>query len=280
MSRLNCLPLTLALVSGSVVAAPIEWRVPDESSLAWQGQVGAASAGNQQGAHMMYPASNMLGLLAAVLTHAALESTSQAAANNRERLAADAQLAPYAVALQGWTALALWEASTRHAFPLAALEGRDASRPADSTWLGTARLNYTVNASLGVVTLEMAGEIAPDVGAAPKKVMVRTVSATTPPDAARALWAADDAKVLKQIAVDLLAEALKLTASHETQPADTDMPFRTLRYQQGDNVVAERGQLLSDSCERRVMRTLRGNLLAVPQEASNQTRLCATKPMP
>jgi len=94
---------------------------------------------------------------------------------------------------------------------------------------------------------------------------VRVVSAPLREADLRAAWSANGGALLKSTAVQLMADSLDVVLAQSRRPADDRGPARTVRYQQGDAEKMERVQVLEETCARLVVRTLRGDLMVVPQ---------------
>lgn len=96
--------------------------------------------------------------------------------------------------------------------------------------------------------------------------VVRLISAPRPEADLRAAWSADDGAALKATAAALMAESLEIALRQSRHAADDKMALRTRRYSFGDRERVERGQLLEETCDHLVIRTLRGALLVVPHK--------------
>lgn len=259
-------------------APAVRWAEPTAPDVAWRGIVNLDGATAGGGASMMYPAPNLAGFLAAILTHAALSSSAQSAEQKRQQELADAVLAPYAEALRAWPASALWQAALSASTP--AQPAGDGAGDAPAAWTGEATPRFSLAPDAGTLVLDLGTKLTPP-GGAPVEVVVRVVSSPLAVADAQAHWTADGAKALKDTATALFGHALGLAAREAaTRSAQTlagrgphadatadDTPFRTHRYLMGGTPRSERAQKLGESCSRIVMRTLRGWLLSAPTQA-------------
>jgi hypothetical protein len=110
------------------------------------------------------------------------------------------------------------------------------------------------------------------------ETVVRVVSRPTGEDEAAQHWALDGAAALKTESAALLAESVRIAlddAARGSAPQDA-AGQRTYRYPEGGTVKFERAQLVSQDCERRVLKTLRGTLLSVPLRAEEASACAET----
>jgi hypothetical protein len=71
----------------------------------------------------------------------------------------------------------------------------------------------------------------------------------------------------------MLAQSVDIALAYMPGHAGTE-PFRTVRYQEGSVERMERAQVIREACGQVVLRTLRGNLMAVPGAAGNGDSAC------
>jgi hypothetical protein len=231
------------------LAGTLWWREPSAPAVAWRGMLQAEGGGVGNGTIIgPYPAFGVLGLLAAVLTHAAISQGVQSAERKREQETADKVLEPYQPSLQAWSSAQLWSAALAlSAIPPAGLGstgvGANAAptppgTPAIKTWDGKSPVAegasietlpvFTLTADHSALLLDAAVRLVPKPGAAPVSVLVRVVSSplldkdreALVGDAAQALWAADEARRLKDVAAGMLAQALHISLLQLTLPPD------------------------------------------------------------
>lgn len=271
--RVWLLALSLFSAAAGATESVLWWRAPAAPDVAWRGMLategGAVGMGTQIG---LYPVIGVAGLLAAIVTHAAIAQGSQSAQRRQEQEAADKVLEPYGTLLRDWPASALWAAAMAQAAvaepglpPLRLLAAGAAA--AEGAVVEAAPL-YTLAQDEGVLVLDLAVKLVPSPGAAAQESLVRVVSSPHGAADARAHWSADGARALKAAAAAMLAHGLRLAVRHPPGPAATaadDVPMRTHRYLQGTVERSERAQQVAAGCARVVLRTLRGGLLSVPQ---------------
>jgi hypothetical protein len=312
----------------------------------WRGLLEADAATASQGGPILYPAPNLLGFFAAVLTHGALSQGMRSAEAKRLQDDADKVLEPYraaaatltprllleeAAARLGPRARAVEAASPPDAVPAAdevhmvgnfaltqderalvldnvlRLPGPDgkpaewvvrvfssrqpvaeadttpspataASAAAAGAQAASAPAISASSASGSSADAPAPGSSASDASAGPApaaaaSAAVSDVKTLPPAPAHRAHWLADGARALRAEAAAMVAHSIMVAQRAAAAAAAAELPYRTLRYRIGSRERIERAQLLASGCGRRVMRTLRGELLSVPFE-SETPRVC------
>jgi hypothetical protein len=222
------------------------WREPATKDIAWRGMLRTEGGGVGSGILLgPYPAFGVLGLLAAVLTHAAVSQGVQSAERKREQEEADKVLEPYKQPLQAWSAADLW-AAARASVAVDAVGATSATgaasaagaantsptpdapalAPALHAWDGKAAPAtgitadatpvFTLAQDHSALVLDAALKLVAAHGAPPVEVLVRVVSsplldkngtALTGADA-QTVWSEGDAQRLKEVAAGMLAHAL------------------------------------------------------------------------
>lgn len=236
-----------------------------DAAVAFRGALNFDKAGGPEG-QMMYPAPGLIGLFAAVLTHSAIVESGKNSQKTKIQEEADKVLLPYRDALAGFKAS---ELLARGAQRLGAGGSRwrmqvGADAPAD--WVIEATPVFSLTQDQGAVVLDNA--VAIYSAAAPTsryENVIKVVSATTPSDTPETLWGADQAKLLKATSASLFALSLDVALDEAVRgtPAAAG-PQRTVRYTEGKVERMERAELLSEQCNRILMRTLRGWVMSVP----------------
>ncbi len=253
-------------------AAPVPaWTLatlPDDP-VPFHGMVNADAAG-LGASSMLYPTGGLgaLGLLVGVATHAAMVGGSLSSQESKMRLAADKVLDPYKGSLAQFHMLDL-ERRALAATPSAAVAHlRDARQaPADEMIVvALPSFEMTPDAAALVLneTLVLRATAASPQG---KEVVVRIVSAPRVEADLRQAWNADDGAALKTTAAQLMAQSLDIALQQSRLAPNDKLPFKTLRYALGDRERMERGQLLDETCDHLLIRTLRGALFVVPHKA-------------
>lgn len=237
------------------------WRSPATPEIAWRGMLRTEGGAVGAGMQMLYPGyAGVAGLLAGILTHAALNSGTQSAERKREQDNADKVLEPYAATLKAWPAQDLWSA-TQAALGPELVQAWEQATPPQGLLIETAPV-FTMAQDEGVLILDSAVRLTP-AGGTPSEHMVRVVSSPHDASDARKHWSDDDAARLKATAAQMLADAIRIALA-PMPTAEVLPPTRTHRYLQGNVERAERAQQIGGDCARALLRTLRGGLLSVP----------------
>ena len=203
-----------------------------------------------------YPAPNVGGLIAAIITHALIVQSGRSSELQARQDAADKVLDPYRSELNRMTAAWLLDATRARLAPqtLALGEGLAVSM------LPT----FSMTPDRRAIVLDNAIRIqSADNSKAPRfEGMVRVVSAPREEQDPTPVWAADEGQVLRDEVASITAHSIELAL---TRPDTTTAPVsRTQRFRLGSLEKMERGQLLFGGPCRVVLRNLRDWLMSVP----------------
>lgn len=272
---LACAAAGAADAAAQAPVAPVAVRWSGDGKVAFHGMGNLDQAGGGPGA-MMYPAPGLAGFLVAVMVHGAIAEGSKNAEKRRIQETADLVLEPYRPLLDTWTTADLLQRA--HALPGATrawMPANGANADAAGADLLEIEPTFLLSPDQRALVLDaavvrrVAGAKAPEAGQ-PTHV-VRVVSAPQPDGEPVALWSADDGARLKSTAAALLAESLQVVLANDGVAAAQDTAQqRTWRYAEGGRQRFERALLVAQTCERQLLRTLRGALLSVPRAAGAQ----------
>jgi hypothetical protein len=242
--------------------------LPDDP-VAFHGLVNMDNAGLGSQA-MLYPMAGLgiIGLLAGIAAHAAIIGGVRSSQESKLQLAADKVVAPYHDALARFHARDLEQRALAQTPSSAVAHLSDAKdAPADEAFV-LAVPEFAMTADSAALVLDATIVVRPS-AASDKGVqqVVRVISAPRLEEDVHGAWAADDGAALKATAAALMAESLDVALRQSRHPAAASLAFRTLRYRFGDKERMERAQLLEETCDYLVMRTLRGALLVTPHKA-------------
>jgi len=270
-------PAPAGAVTATVVQGPAErerlpaWTLatlPDEP-VPFHGMVDMDNAGLGSGG-MLYPTAGLgiLGLLVGVATHAALVGGSRSSQESKMQLAADKVLDPYAGELAQFRMLDLQRRALALTPSTAVAHLHDVKEtPADEMFVQAVPA-FAMTPDSAALVLDETLVVRPSATSQQgTQQVVRFVSAPRVESDVKSAWSADNGAALKSTAADLMAQSLDVALQQSRHPPDDKAPFRTLRYALGDKERMERGQLLEETCDRLVIRTLRGALLVVPHKA-------------
>ncbi|UPG96057.1 hypothetical protein [Luteibacter aegosomatissinici] len=246
--------------------AALRWamELPAAQTVAFRGVVNFDKAGIAP-VSMMYPAPNPAGLLVAVLTHAAISKGSRDAQKTKIEKEADQVLEPFSGVINTFAYADLAERSKPWALTGTQLPvlPRGAAHP--DTWVVLVNPVYSITQDQTTLVLDNTIAIyAP--GETKRTSYINTVrviaDAEAEPDPL-GHWTADSGALLKDKSAHLLAESLDIAFADAMVPA-TETAFRTVRYQEGNEERMERGQPITEQCDRVLLRSLRGTLMSVP----------------
>ncbi len=289
--------LLLLLFAAPAAAQPSLWLKPTAvAQTQWRGMLPTEGSGVASGVLIgPYPVFGVVGLLAAIATHAAISQSVQTSQRQREQEEADKVLDSYRAALQAWPSSALWAAAAEQAPAPSSLKlWSDGAAAAAHEPTVEAQPVFTMAQDEAVLIVDVAVKLVPAAGAPQQSSVVRVVSSPHDAADARVFWSADEARRLKATAAAMLAHAVQLAQQHPLPAAATsagreaaavaarpqgrpqdrpqdhsqdqppEPPMRTYRYLQGSLERSERAQMLAGDCTRAVLRTLRAGLLSVP----------------
>jgi hypothetical protein len=267
-----------------VVPDATEWvvRAPVTDKVIYRGVVSFDNAGIN-GMNMVYPAPNLVGLFAAVLTHGLIADSAHEKKKAQIREEADKVLLPYQPVLEKITHGPLIEQGLAITKRGAGKKLVGLSEPVPGTWVVETAPVFSMTQDERALVLDNAIVVrSPD---APDAVLyqnvVRVVShpraASEDKTALFNSWSADDARMLRQESAALFAESLDIVlAELAKEPATAEVVQKTVRYPEGGGEKMERAALIVERCDRVALKTLRGWLMSVPRRASEAA--CAGDP--
>jgi hypothetical protein len=273
-------PVLSAAEPQQMAAAPlkISLRIPAEGKVAFSGMTNNDAAGLGTGA-MFYPGFGLMGFLAAVATHGVINESFKNSQKSKLQEEADKVLLPYRDALDKFEYAELLQRSAtllkpRHEYKLLAAT----EKPADE-WRNAWRLDsapvFQFTQDQSAIVLESAIAIyAPDSTGKAKPgytSVVKVISQATIGDDVASQWADKDTERFKTVSANLVAESIEIALSDWAQGATkAEAPHQTVRYALGKEEKMERAQVLAQSCERVLMRSLRGALISAPPSPTAQ----------
>lgn len=239
------------------------WRMasPEEPAV-FHGVVSydAAGGGTQP---MLYPAPGPVGFLAALVTHAALNSGARSAEVKRIEEAADKVLLPLKERLEP-----LRLRDFQHAAQLRWESGGElrlvaGDQPVDNGWVIETQPVFLMTQDRRAMAIEVIVRLF-DGMSAKKPAIERAVRVVSPPvkGDAEAYWSHADQNRMAETGAALLAEAMRVALLDVR--VDADLSQRTVRYAEGGADKFERAIALGERCDRVALRTLRGGVMSVP----------------
>ncbi len=246
-------------------------KVPGAKPVSFHGMSNGDGSGGGTGA-MMYPAPNLIGFLAAIATHAALQTGVASQQQSEQQAKADKILEPYRDVLIKFTNKELLQ----EALVRLNISGGRAISSNDSS-IGQRIViesvpEFMLSSDRGALILDNA--IVMYSANDPTKIIyrniIRVVSSPrnvdqATKDVASDVVQTDAALLVKAESISLYAHSMKLAIDiNGSSQMDGVRPSKTFRYQLGSKQQFERGEMVAEYCERTVIKTLRGWLMSVP----------------
>lgn len=238
----------------------ISWPTT-QTKIVFQGVLSLDGAGMEPGV-MLYPAPNVVGFVVAILTHAALIEGAKNSQKAALQAQADQVLSDYSATIDGFAPedLVRRTAAGLRATTPALRESGDARWSLEVSPLFRMTQDRRALIVDNAVTVRMRGAV--DVV---RSSVVRVVATPRAADGAAAWWGDNGGEALRAESARLLALAISLSLADMAGHWDQAMPpHRTIRFAEGGDERIERAQILDQQCGRAVVRTLRGDLMAIP----------------
>lgn len=241
-------------------------RGPIDKVVSYHGAVSYDKVGSKGGA-MAYPAiGGLAGMVAAIATHAAVSASVQESEKQKVRQESDVIVAPYREVLDRYKLEELMRASslvmsTSGDKRVIATEGATA---AGELTIDTVPTFYLTQDQRAII-VENAVRIDRGTVDAYEKI-IRVISPAQAATADPALWLANDGALLKAESARIYAQSLDIAVNDSTAKKESNEPFKTMRYVEGGTEKMERAQVIGQQCSHLVLRTLRGDVLAVPRK--------------
>lgn len=281
------LPSAIAAPEPTAVAANAgaAWclRLPKEEQVLYRGVVSFDSAGIG-GGQMMYPAVNAASFVAAIVTHGFIVGGIKKGQKDRMQAAADEVLTPYKEILDSYRYADLMErglekstfGSSRHL--VANAEKSSGEIVVESLPVFSVTQDRRALIVDNVVLVQYPGSLS---GEAYRNT-IRVVSRPRSGEDTTAFWTQNQGLQLKAESEQLFAQSLDLAladAQSASMLTKNTGSFKTVRYLEGETKKMERGQVISEECQRVVLRNLRGWIMSVPTAADVPPEpICASAP--
>lgn len=260
----------LALVSALACAvalaapAPLCLRAPSDAPVSLHGMPNHDKNGGPTQA-MLYPAPGLAGFVGALAAHGFINGAMRDKETARMYAEADAMLLPFQATLADFKHHELVKASLDQLGAGGARRSAPAGTAAASgeTLVDSAPAFY-MTADQRALVLDNAISVLPNGAANPYQQVIRVVSPVQAVDTTAAAWFDNHAALLRRVSARMLAQSIEIALADIPPGATGTEPFRTVRYPEGGVERMERAQVVREHCGLLVLRTLRGNLMAVP----------------
>jgi hypothetical protein len=248
--------------------AGVNWylSLPTDGKVNYRGVVALDQAGTGAGT-IFYPAPNVVGFLAAVITHGVLVESAKNGQKEKLQTEADKVLVPYQDALDHFDARDLLQRALNRADIRSRVKPiEQADDPGQKGMLKSAPVFSLTQDQKAIIldnTIGIQTPGAAETGSYQKSI--RVVSEVKEVDDPFAYWSGNNGERLKNESAQLVAESIYIALSDiDGGSSEVSSPYRTVRFREGAAEKIERAQVLSAHCERLLIRTLRGQLMSVP----------------
>lgn len=248
-------------------------RLPEVETVLYQGVVNHDKAGIGTGS-LLYPAPHVLGFVAALVTHGVINETMKSKQKSKLQEDADKVLVPYQTVLAGYRYQELMQQGLGK---LPAAAGRKlmghAEKPV-TEWSIDSVPVYSMTQDQSAIVLDNVISVYPsrDRSAPAYQNIVRVVSQPRSGTDHVNYWSAENGRKLKEESVGMFAESLDIALNDAANAAKPNSNVhKTFRYYEGETERMERAQLISERCDRAVIKTLRGAPMSIPvrRDAAN-----------
>jgi len=277
------------LVAGAVAvfseaAAADHWslRLPKEDKVVYKGLINSDRAGLATGPQLLY-GPGLVGFFATLAVHGAVVDTQRIRQMEKMQEEADKVLLPHQDALSGYTYAALMQKALDRSLTPGAKKLAYFPEKPQAGWFIESLPVFGMTHDRKAIVLENAISIySPGASDASYQGIIKVLS--QPKDEADliAFWNADQGEKLKEESANLLAHSLDMAIAEATGSASAGSGVqKTLRYLEGSAEKMERANLVSEYCNRAVIKTLRGWLMSVPTKpgpAATPPGQCASAP--
>lgn len=241
-------------------------RLPEEEKVFYQGVVSFDQAGAPSES-VLYPADNVVVALATVITHGILVETFKNSKKNKLQKAADNVLLPYQAVLSNYNHKELMQRGLEKMSMGGSKKLVKYSEKPMGDWVIESTPVFSITQDQSAIILDNVIAIyVPDAqAAAAYQNIVRVVSQAKDGTDLSSFWTANQGKMLKEESASLFAQSLDIALNDiAIGLTKADNAFKTFRYLEGNTEKMERGQLISERCDRMVIKTLRGWLMSIP----------------
>jgi hypothetical protein len=252
-------------------------RLPKEEQVIFKGEIGKQEGGTGP-THMTYPAPNLGGLIAAVITHGTLVAVGKNHQNDKLQQQADKALAPYKGMLESYQSRDLvQQAITRLTFS-GDKEIVQFQDEVNGKWVIENLPVFTISRNQTAIILDNEIKVYSS-DSSEKEIfhnVVRVISTPRSAEKSGEKWISDEA-ALKAETAFLFAQSLDVAVENaKSNNQSKNLPLTTVRYVEGDTEKMERAQVLSNRCNRVLLKTLRGILMSAPVNPSTAVNECSS----
>jgi hypothetical protein len=283
---LLCFALVIPPLSGLTASEPppvqpssrMALRIPAEGKVTFSGMVNHDAAGFGAGG-MIYPAFGIAGFFVAVIAHGLINEGAKQEQKNSLQTEADKVLLPHRKSLDQFQYAELLQRAKPDLNPAREIRLITATEKPVNEWLIDVAPVLQLAQDHEAVILDSAIAIyAPGSSEGAKPVyanVVRIISSPMTGEETVKKFTDGNSEALKVLSAKLIAESIEIAiinwTAGETKTAGST---RTLRYMLGSAEKIERAEVLEGSCDRLLLRTIRGTILSAPAAPRAQATGC------
>lgn len=250
-------------------------QLPEEDKVIFKGVVNYDASG-PNGSGMVYPASNAGGFLVGLLTHAIILESIKNRQKTAAQEAADKVLVPFTDIVQTYTYLELMQRAVEKITTPRPIRLTPYSEKSQNEWLIQSVPIFSVTQDQTALVLDNVISIS-EPGVPSYENTIRVVSAANEAPEVVQFWSANQGEKLKAVSAGMVADSLQIALKGAAGGLNNDnTAYKTVRYYEGKTEKMERAQLLSEQCNRVLIKTLRGWLMSIPvARTESAPTLCA-----
>jgi hypothetical protein len=242
-------------------------KLPKSGTVSFHGAVNYDGAGGP-GAQMLYPAiGGIAGLLVGIATHGAIVEAQKNSEKAKLQEAADKVLDPYKETLAAFSNRELMERGMAALSMPGSRKLIEDANAGDDGWVVESVPTYTMTQDQTALVLENAVAVyrAGSTQEIRYQNVIRVVSDVHDEPELQAAWSAEHGKQLKEESVLLFAHSLRLVLEELAKVPKGEAPSqKTFRYSEGRQQKVERAELVTQACDRAIVKSLRGWLMSIP----------------
>lgn len=245
-------------------------QLPENEKVIFKGVVNYDASG-QSGNGMLYPAPNAGGFLVGLPTHAIILESMKGRQKTAAQEAADKVLVPYLDIVQAYTHRELMQRAVDKISMARPVHLVPYSEKNEAEWLIQSVPIFSLTQDQTTLVLDNVISISQP-GVPAYVNTIRVVSAANEEPQIVQYWTANQGEKLKAVSAGMVADSLQIALKSAAGSLSTDnTAYKTVRYVEGKTEKMERALLLSEQCNRVLIKTLRGWLMSIPVARTEST---------
>ena len=245
-------------------------QLPENEKVVFQGVVQYDASG-PSGSGMLYPAPNAGGFLVGLITHAIILESMKDRKKTAAQEAADKVLTPYLDIVQVYTHRELMQRAVDKITMAPSVQLIPYSEKQEAEWLIQSTPIFSLTQDQTALVLDNVISISQP-GMPAYVNTIRVVSSSHEANDIVQHWTANQGEKLKAVSAGMVADSLQIALKGAIGSLTADnTAYKTMRYFEGKTEKMERALLLSEQCNRALIKTLRGWLMSIPVARAEAT---------